>query len=67
MEIFYYTGILGLGGRRRHQRQALPKIVRYKVVPREMILHTTAFSVVIRHYVTGNAVEINHANNRVFG
>jgi hypothetical protein len=59
-------GILGLGGRQRHRRQAIPKIVTYKIVPHEMILHATVSPVVIRPYATGSADETSHANDRVF-
>jgi hypothetical protein len=47
-KIFYHIEILGLGGSRRHQRQTIPKIVTYKVVPLEMILYAPVTSVVIR-------------------
>jgi hypothetical protein len=59
-------GILGLGGRRRHQRQAVPKIVTYKIVPQEMMLQTTVTLVVIHRYAIGSADETSHANGWVF-
>jgi hypothetical protein len=58
-------GIFGLGGRRRHQRQAVPKILTYKIVPHEMMLQATVTFVVIHRYATGSADETSHANGGV--
>jgi hypothetical protein len=58
--------ILGLGGRRRHQRQAIPTIVTYKIVPLETILQAAVSFVVFRRYATGSADETSLANERVF-
>jgi hypothetical protein len=52
-----------MGGRRRHQRQATPKIGTCIIEPYEVILHASVSSAVIHRCATGSADETSHANN----